>query len=149
MIALIQRVLQASVHVNEKVYSNITKGILVLLGIVQDDEEEDIFWLSNKIVHLRIFDDEKQKMNFSLKEIDRNILLVSQFTLCANTKKGNRPSYIKAAHPDRALAFYKQMIQTLSSQLGKVIQTGEFGTYMQIHLINDGPVTIYIDTKKK
>jgi D-tyrosyl-tRNA(Tyr) deacylase len=147
MRAVIQRVSKASVTIDEKIHSQIEKGLLVLLGIEDIDTTEDIEWLSGKIVNLRIFDDAEGVMNESVKDKGGNILLVSQFTLHASTKKGNRPSYIKASKPDIAVPLYEKMIQQLSTDLGKPIGTGIFGADMKVELLNDGPVTIVIDTK--
>ena len=149
MKAVFQRVSRASVTINGTVHSQIGYGLLVLLGIEDADTVEDIEWLSGKIVNLRIFSDENGVMNISLKDIDGGILLVSQFTLHASTKKGNRPSYIKASKPDIAIPLYEEMKKQLSNDLGKPIQTGEFGADMKVELLNDGPVTIVIDTKNK
>jgi D-tyrosyl-tRNA(Tyr) deacylase len=149
MRVVIQRVLEASVVVNEKVVGSIQNGLLVLLGIEDADTEEDINWLSNKIVGLRLFDDAEGVMNLSVKDIGDDILLISQFTLMASTKKGNRPSYIKASKPPIAVPLYEQMIATLSNDLGKAVQTGIFGADMKVSLINNGPVTITIDSKYK
>ncbi len=149
MKAVIQRVTKASVTINQKIYSKIEKGLLVFLGIEDADLKDDIDWLCLKIANLRIFDDENGVMNNSIKEIDGEILLVSQFTLHASTKKGNRPSYIKASKPEYAISMYQQFLQQLSMELGKTIQTGIFGADMKVELINDGPVTILIDTKNK
>jgi len=149
MRAVIQRVNKASVTVEEKVTGAIKNGLLVLLGIENADTNEDIEWLSGKIVNLRIFDDANGVMNISVKDIDGDILLVSQFTLHASTKKGNRPSYIKASKPDFAIPMYEKMITRLEQDLGKKIQTGIFGAMMKVALLNDGPVTIVIDTKNK
>jgi D-aminoacyl-tRNA deacylase len=149
MKAVIQRVTQASVSIDAAVRSGIKAGLLVLIGIEDADSNEDIEWLSNKIVNLRIFDDENKVPNISVKDINGDILLVSQFTLHASTKKGNRPSYIKASKPDIAIPLYEKMIQQLENDLGKKIYTGEFGADMKISLLNDGPVTIVIDTKNK
>jgi D-tyrosyl-tRNA(Tyr) deacylase len=149
MRVVIQRVLEASVEVDEKVVGYINNGLLVLLGIEDADTEEDIHWLSNKIVGLRLFDDAEGVMNLSVKDIEGDILLISQFTLMASTKKGNRPSYIKASKPPIAVPLYEQMIATLSNDLGKKIQTGIFGADMKVSLINNGPVTITIDSKNK
>jgi len=149
MRVVIQRVLEASVVVNEKVVGTINNGLLVLLGIEDADTEEDIKWLSNKIVGLRLFDDAEGVMNLSVKDIEGDILLISQFTLMASTKKGNRPSYIKASKPPIAVPLYEQMIATLTNDLGKKIQTGIFGADMKVSLINNGPVTITIDSKNK
>ena len=149
MKAVIQRVSKASVTIEGKIHSEINNGLLVLLGIEDADSMEDIEWLSGKIVHLRIFDDGNGVMNISVKDLKGEILLVSQFTLHASTKKGNRPSYIKASKPDIAIPLYEKMIQQLSVELGNPIQTGEFGADMKVELLNDGPVTIVIDTKNK
>lgn len=149
MRVVIQRVLEASVVVDEKVVGSIQNGLLVLLGIEDADTEEDIHWLSNKIVGLRLFDDAEGVMNVSVKDIGGDILLISQFTLMASTKKGNRPSYIKASKPPIAVPLYEQMIATLSTDLGKAVQTGIFGADMKVSLINNGPVTITIDSKNK
>ena len=149
MRVVIQRVLEASVVVDEKVVGSIKNGLLVLLGIEVADTQNDINWLSNKIVGLRLFDDPDGVMNVSVKDIGGDILLVSQFTLMASTKKGNRPSYIKASKPPVAVPLYEQMIATLSTELGKAVQTGIFGADMKVNLINNGPVTITIDSKIK
>jgi D-tyrosyl-tRNA(Tyr) deacylase len=149
MKAVIQRVTKASVTINGKVNGRIGMGLLVLLGIEDADGKEDIQWLSNKIVNLRIFNDDEGVMNRSVMEVEGNILLVSQFTLHASTKKGNRPSYIKASKPDVAIPLYEKMMHQLETDLGKKIQTGIFGADMKVELLNDGPVTIVIDTKNK
>lgn len=149
MRAVIQRVSRASVTIDGKIHGQIGNGLLVLLGIEDADTLEDANWLSSKIVNLRIFDDENGVMNVSVKEARGNILLVSQFTLHASTKKGNRPSYIKAAKPEKAIPIYSFMVKNLSDDLGQNIQTGEFGADMKVELLNDGPVTIVIDTKNK
>lgn len=149
MRAVIQRVSHASVTIEGKKKAAIGRGLLVFLGIEDRDGMEDISWLSRKIGNLRIFNDEKGVMNRSLKECEGELLLVSQFTLHAATKKGNRPSYIRASKPDRAIPLYEKMIAHLSRELGKEIQTGIFGADMQVALLNDGPVTIVIDTKNK
>ena len=149
MKVVIQRVSKANVKVNDKITGEIDKGILVLLGIEDADTDEDIQWLSNKIVNLRIFNDENGVMNRSVLEVNGNILVVSQFTLHASTKKGNRPSYIKAGKPDFAVAMYGKMIVQLEEDLGKKVQTGIFGADMKVKLLNDGPVTIIIDSKNK
>jgi len=149
MRGVIQRVTRASVTIDGKVHGLIKNGLLVLLGIEDDDTQEDIEWLSNKIVNLRIFNDENGVMNISLKDVNGDILLISQFTLHASTKKGNRPSYIRASKSDIAIPIYEKMISQLSSDLGKEIQTGIFGADMKVELLNDGPVTIVIDTKNK
>ncbi|WP_138432988.1 D-aminoacyl-tRNA deacylase [Winogradskyella algicola] len=146
---VIQRVSEASVVINKKEVASIEKGLLVLLGIVNEDTQDDIDWLCNKIVNLRVFPDENGVMNTSLLDSDGNIIVVSQFTLHASTKKGNRPSYIKAAKPDIAIPLYENFISTLQSTLGKPVQTGEFGADMKVHLVNDGPVTIIIDSKNR
>ena len=149
MRAVIQRVSKASVTIDAKIHSQIENGLLVLLGIEDADTSEDIEWLSGKIVNLRIFDDAEGIMNESVKDKNGDILLVSQFTLHASTKKGNRPSYIKASKPDIAIPLYEKMIQQLSADLGKPILTGVFGAEMKVELCNEGPVTIVIDTKSK
>ena len=149
MRAVIQRVSKARVTIEEKINGQIENGLLVLMGIEDADTDEDIEWLSARIVNLRIFNDEKGVMNISVKDIGGNILLISQFTLHASTKKGNRPSYIKASKPDIAIPIYEKMIEQLSIDLGKQIQTGIFGADMKIELLNDGPVTIVIDTRNK
>jgi D-aminoacyl-tRNA deacylase len=149
MKAVIQRVSKASVTINGSIHSKIGNGLLVLLGIEDADTNDDIEWLSNKIVNLRIFNDKNGVMNVSAKEVNGEILLVSQFTLHASTKKGNRPSYIKASKPEIAIPIYEKMIQQLSTDLGNPVQTGEFGADMKVELLNDGPVTIVIDTKNK
>lgn len=149
MITVIQRVKRASVEIEGQTKASIQKGLLVLLGIEDTDSDEDIEWLAGKIVNLRIFNDAAGVMNVSVKDDGGDIILVSQFTLHASTKKGNRPSYIKAAKPEVAIPLYQKMILKLNEQLGKTIQTGEFGADMQIELVNDGPVTILIDTKNK
>ncbi len=149
MRALIQRVSQASVTIEGHVKSSIQAGLLILLGIEDADSWEDIEWLSNKIVNLRLFDDENNVPNISVKDIDGDILIVSQFTLQASTKKGNRPSYLKASNGKIALPIYEKMINQLKQDLGKEIFSGEFGTDMKVALVNDGPVTIWIDTKTK
>ena len=149
MIAVIQRVTEARVEIENRVSGKIGTGLMILLGIENEDKHEDISWLSKKIVNLRIFDDESGVMNKSLIDVEGDILLVSQFTLHASTKKGNRPSYIKAAKPDIAIPLYEKMIAQLNIDLGRGVQTGEFGAMMQVTLCNDGPVTIMIDTKEK
>lgn len=149
MRAVIQRVSKASVTIDGRIHSQINQGLLVLLGIEDADTAEDIEWLSIKIVNLRIFNDENGVMNVSVKDMNGEILLVSQFTLQASTKKGNRPSYIKASKPEIAIPMYEKMIKQLSIDLEKNIQTGEFGADMKVELLNDGPVTIIIDTKDR
>lgn len=149
MRAVIQRVKNASVTIDGSQKAAIQDGLLVLLGVEDADNAEDITWLSGKIVNLRIFNDANGVMNLSLKEINGEILLVSQFTLHASTKKGNRPSYIRASKPDHAVPMYEAMIKQLSNDLGKEISTGTFGADMKVELLNDGPVTIWIDSKAK
>jgi D-tyrosyl-tRNA(Tyr) deacylase len=149
MRAVVQRVTTASVSVDGKTTGLINQGLLVFLGIEDADTSADIEWLSSKIVQLRIFDDEEGVMNRSLKDINGDLLLVSQFTLHASTKKGNRPSYIRASKPQAAIPMYEQMITSLEKDLGKPVQKGIFGADMKVQLLNDGPVTIIIDTKNK
>ncbi|KAB2859164.1 MAG: D-tyrosyl-tRNA(Tyr) deacylase [Flavobacteriales bacterium] len=149
MRVVIQRVSQASVEINQHIKSKIGVGLLILLGIEHDDTYEDIEWLCGKIARLRIFGDEDGAMNLSVLDVNGDIIVVSQFTLHASTKKGNRPSFIKAARPEVATPLYQQFIATLQKELGKSIQTGEFGADMKVALINDGPVTILIDSKNK
>jgi len=149
MKAVIQRVNHASVKVDGQVISNIKKGLLVLLGITDSDTREDSIWLSKKIVNLRIFNDDKEIMNRSLLDIDGEVIIVSQFTLMASTKKGNRPSYIKAAKAEIAVPIYEQFITDIEMELGKKAGTGTFGADMKIDLQNDGPVTVIIDTEFK
>lgn len=149
MRVVIQRVSEASVTIlNEKV-AEINKGLLILLGIEEQDSQEDIDWLCKKTINLRIFADENDTMNLSVKDISGEIILVSQFTLHASTKKGNRPSYIKAAKPDFAIPMYEKFIERLEESFGKKVQTGQFGADMKVGLVNDGPVTIIIDSKNK
>ena len=149
MKAVIQRVSHANVIIDGEKVASIEHGLLLLIGIVNDDTLDDINWLSNKILNLRIFDDENNVMNNSLLDVHGDVIVVSQFTLHANTKKGNRPSYIKAAKPEIAIPLYEAFIKTLENDLGKPVQTGEFGADMKVNLLNDGPVTIIIDTKNK
>jgi len=149
MRTVVQRVTHASVTINGNLTAAISQGLLVLVGIEDADTQEDIAWLSNKIVNLRIFDDENKTPNISVKDNGGDILLVSQFTLHANTKKGNRPGYIKASKPEIAIPVYEKMIDQLQKDLGKKIYTGEFGADMKVSLLNDGPITIIIDTKQK
>jgi len=149
MRTVIQRVSRASVSINNQKKSEIGSGILVLLGIEESDNQSDIEWLSGKIVQLRIFNDSNDVMNLSVLDTHGSIMVISQFTLHAKTKKGNRPSYIRAAHPDIAIPLYNKFVSRLSELLGKDIATGEFGAMMQVELINDGPVTIIIDSKEK
>lgn len=146
---VLQRVSEASVKISGKISGEIGQGYLILLGVGQDDTNDDIDWLVNKIINLRVFSDDDGKMNLSIKDIDGEILLISQFTLFASTKKGNRPSFIKSAKPEIAIPLYNQFILHLETQLGKAIQTGEFGADMKVSLVNDGPVTIIIDSKNK
>lgn len=149
MRTVIQRVKQASVTINGHVKSKIGKGLLILVGIEDTDHQEDVDWLCKKITGLRIFDDENGVMNRSIMDIDGEILVVSQFTLMASYKKGNRPSYIRASKPDIAIPLYEAFCDTISNVLGKEIGTGEFGADMKVELLNDGPVTICMDTKNK
>lgn len=149
MRAVIQRVSQSSVAVEGEVIASIRKGLLVLIGIEDADSNDDIAWLSAKIVNLRVFADENGVMNLSVKEVNGEVIVVSQFTLHASTKKGNRPSYIRASKPGIAIPVYERFIEQMESDLGKRVQTGRFGADMKISLVNDGPVTITIDTKNK
>jgi D-aminoacyl-tRNA deacylase len=149
MIAVIQRVLRGSVTIEDKVKAAIERGLVILLGIEDADSHEDVEWLALKIVNLRIFNDSEGVMNVSVKDIMGDVIVVSQFTLHASTKKGNRPSYIKAAKPDIAIPVYNTFIKEVEGCLGKRVQTGEFGADMKVNIINDGPVTIIIDTKNK
>jgi D-tyrosyl-tRNA(Tyr) deacylase len=149
MRVVIQRVSEASVKVDGNITGAIQKGLLVLMGVEDADTNEDIEWISSKIVNLRIFDDNEGVMNLSVKDMDGEILLVSQFTLHAATKKGNRPSYIKASKPEIAIPIYEKLIKQLQNDLGKEIPTGIFGADMKVQLLNDGPVTILIDSKNK
>ena len=149
MKAVLQRVSSASVTISEKIVAQIDNGLLVLVGIEDADTQEDIYWICQKIVNLRIFADENNVMNLSVKDIQGGIIVVSQFTLHANTKKGNRPSYIKASKPEIAIPLYENFVQQMELELGKRIQTGEFGADMKVALVNDGPVTIIIDSKNK
>ncbi len=146
---VIQRVSKASVTIDDKVKSGIQKGLLVFVGIEDQDDLNDIEWLTNKIINLRIFDDENKVPNISVKETGGDILLISQFTLHALTKKGNRPSYINAANPEIAIPLYEALIKQLQKDIGKNIYTGEFGADMKVELVNEGPVTILIDSKKR
>ena len=149
MRVVLQRVLEATVKIEDKLQAKIGKGLLVLLGVEEADSVEDIEWLCNKIVGLRIFSDENGKMNLSVKDIDGDIIVVSQFTLHANIKKGTRPSFIKAAKPKKAVPMYEAFIEQIQKVLGKTVGTGQFGADMQVALINDGPVTIIIDSKQR
>ncbi len=149
MKVVIQRVSEASVTINQNIVAKISNGLLVLVGIEEADTLEDINWLVSKIVYLRIFEDANKVMNLSVKDSDGEIIVVSQFTLHALTKKGNRPSYIKAAKPEIAISIYEKFVQQLELELGKTIQTGQFGADMKVALVNNGPITIIIDSKNK
>ena len=149
MKAVIQRVSQSSVTINEEIVAQIQQGLLVLVGIEDADNQQDINWLTSKIANLRIFEDENKVMNLSLKDINGEMIVVSQFTLHALTKKGNRPSYIKASKPEIAIPLYESFVKQMEIELGKKVQTGQFGADMKVGLVNDGPVTIIIDTKNK
>lgn len=149
MRTVIQKVTQASVVIENQIVASINKGLLVLVGIEDTDNSDDIAWLSAKIVNLHVFEDDKGVMNLSVKDVDGQVLIVSQFTLHAATKKGNRPSYIRAARPEVAIPIYEAFIKHTETLLGKPIPTGQFGAMMQVNLSNDGPVTILIDTKNK
>jgi D-tyrosyl-tRNA(Tyr) deacylase len=149
MKAVIQRISSASVEIDKISVAKIDVGLLVLVGIEDTDQQEDINWLSSKIANLRIFADENDIMNLSVKEINGDVIVVSQFTLHASTKKGNRPSYIKASKPDIAVPLYESFVKQMELELGKKVQTGQFGADMKVSLVNDGPVTIIIDTKNK
>ncbi|GAA6766776.1 D-aminoacyl-tRNA deacylase [Flavobacterium sp. CGRL1] len=149
MRVIIQRVSQASVTVEGQKTADIQKGLLVLVGIEDADTQEDIDWLTGKIIKMRIFGDENDVMNCSVQDVDGDIIVVSQFTLHASTKKGNRPSYIKAAKPDFAIPMYENFVKSLEKEFGKKIQTGIFGADMKVNLLNDGPVTIVVDSKNR
>jgi D-tyrosyl-tRNA(Tyr) deacylase len=149
MKAVIQRVTQASVTIESNIVAEIQKGLLILIGIEEGDNQEDIQWLVSKIANLRIFGDENEVMNLSVKDVAGDVIIVSQFTLHASTKKGNRPSYIKAARPETAIPIYEKFIAQMEVEIGKKVQTGQFGADMKVALLNDGPVTIIIDTKNK
>jgi D-tyrosyl-tRNA(Tyr) deacylase len=149
MKVVLQRVSQASVTIDSKIVANIQKGLLVLVGMEDSDTQDDIDWLVGKISKTRIFDDENHVMNLSIQDIDGDIIVVSQFTLHASTKKGNRPSYIKASKPEVAIPLYENFVKKLEKELGKKVQTGIFGADMKVMLLNDGPVTIQIDSKNK
>ena len=149
MKAVIQRVSRASVTIDNQIVAQIQSGLLVLVGIEDTDNQEDINWLTAKICNLRIFEDEHQVMNCSLKDIAGEMIIVSQFTLQASTKKGNRPSYIKASKPETAIPLYEDFVRQMEVELGNKVQTGQFGADMKVALLNDGPVTIIIDTKNK
>ena len=146
---VIQRVSEAAVTINSKIVAEIQKGLLILVGIEEADTVDDSIWLVSKIANLRIFPDENEVMNLSVKDVNGEIIVVSQFTLHASTKKGNRPSYIQAAKPDFAIPMYEQFVQLLEKEIDKKVQTGQFGADMKVSLINDGPVTIIIDSKNK
>ena len=149
MKVVIQRVSQASVTIDEKIVAAIQNGLLVLVGIEDVDSQEDIDWLAAKVANIRIFGDENQVMNLSVKDIGGDVIVVSQFTLHAGTKKGNRPSFIKAARPEKAIPLYELFVERLSQDTSQKVQTGSFGAMMQVSLVNDGPVTIFIDSKNK
>ena len=149
MRVVIQKITHASVDIEKQTVASINKGLLVLVGIEDNDTDEDIVWLSAKIVNLRVFEDENDVMNLSVKDVDGEVLVVSQFTLHAATKKGNRPSYIRAARPEVAIPIYEAFVRQVETLLGKQVPTGQFGAMMQVNLCNDGPVTILIDTKNK
>ena len=149
MRVIIQRVIEASVNINQQIHNQIDKGYLVLAGFEENDSEEDLLWISKKITDLRIFSDDEGKMNLSIQDVEGEILLVSQFTLFASTKKGNRPSFIRSAKPEIAIPLYEELIKILNSLMPNRIKTGVFGADMQISLINDGPVTIAIDSKER
>lgn len=149
MRALIQKVSQASIIIERDTTKKIGQGLVILLGIEESDEKDDVQWLSGKISRLRIFNDSQGVMNLSIKDVDGELMIVSQFTLHASTRKGNRPSYIRAASPETAIPLYRAFIEQMQVDLGKPVVTGEFGAYMQVKLTNDGPVTINIDTKNK
>ncbi|WNB17209.1 D-aminoacyl-tRNA deacylase [Marivirga arenosa] len=149
MIAVLQRVSEASVKIENEIKGNINYGLMILLGIEEADNQEDIEWLTRKIINMRIFNDDNGVMNKSLLDVNGEILLISQFTLHASTKKGNRPSYIKAAKPDIAIPLYEKMLNELDQQITTEIQSGEFGADMKVSLVNDGPVTIILDSKNK
>lgn len=149
MKAVIQRVSQASVTIDSKIVANIQNGLLILIGIEDSDSQEDIIWLTSKIANLRIFGDDNDVMNLSLKDTKGDVIVVSQFTLHASTKKGNRPSYLKASKPEIAIPLYENFISQIEIEIGKKVQTGQFGADMKVALLNNGPVTIVIDTKNK
>lgn len=149
MKVVIQRVAQSSVTIDSKIVAEIQKGLLILLGIEDSDDQEDIDWLVGKITKIRVFEDENHVMNLSVQDIEGDIIVVSQFTLHASTKKGNRPSYIKAAKPEVAIPLYENFVQHLEKEFGKKVQTGVFGADMKVLLLNDGPVTIVIDSKNR
>ena len=146
---IIQRVSEAAVIVNEETVGEIGPGLLLLLGIEDEDTDEDIEWLCQKVAKMRIFNDEEGKMNLSVKDVDGELLVVSQFTLHASVKKGNRPSFIRAARPEFAIPMYEKFVKILEITSGRDVQTGEFGAEMKVHLVNDGPVTIFVDSKNR
>ena len=146
---ILQRVSEASVIVNEATVGEIGPGLLLLLGIEDEDTDEDIEWLCQKVAKMRIFNDEEGKMNLSVKDVDGELLVVSQFTLHASVKKGNRPSFIRAARPEFAIPMYEKFVKILEITSGRDVQTGEFGAEMKVHLVNDGPVTIFVDSKNR
>ena len=146
---ILQRVSEASVIVNEETVGEIGPGLLLLLGIEDEDTDEDIEWLCQKVAKMRIFNDEEGKMNLSVKDVDGELLVVSQFTLHASVKKGNRPSFIRAARPEFAIPMYEKFVKILEITSGRDVQTGEFGAEMKVHLVNDGPVTIFVDSKNR
>ena len=149
MKVVLQRVSSASVTISEDIVAQIDNGLLILVGIEDNDSHEDINWLSQKIINLRVFGDENEVMNLSVKDVQGEIIIVSQFTLHASTKKGNRPSYIKASKPEIAIPLYEKFVQLMELELGKKIQTGKFGADMKVALVNNGPVTLIIDSKNK
>ena len=149
MKVVLQRTISASVTIDSKIVAEIEQGLLVLVGIEDSDNQEDIIWLTSKIINLRIFADENEVMNLSIKDINGDIIVVSQFTLHASTKKGNRPSYIKASKPEIAIPLYESFVKKMETELGKKVQTGVFGADMKVSLVNDGPVTIIIDSKNR
>jgi D-aminoacyl-tRNA deacylase len=149
MIAVVQRVSEASVKIDGAIKGEIGLGFMVLIGISEDDTEEDVSWVVKKITGLRIFSDSEDKLNLDLAQVDGNVLLISQFSLQASTKKGNRPSFITAARPEKAIPLYEKTIEMLNSGIGKKIETGEFGADMKVSLVNDGPMTIILDSKNK
>ncbi len=149
MIIVLQRVSEASVTIEGRVNGSISKGLLLLVGIEEEDNQEDVDWLAKKVTQMRIFADSEDKMNLSVMDVGGQLLVISQFTLHASTKKGNRPSFIKAAKPDKAIPLYESLISSLESQMSQPVETGEFGANMQVSLVNDGPVTIVIDSKNR
>ncbi len=149
MIIVLQRVSEASVTIEGRVNGSISRGLLLLVGIEEEDNQEDVDWLAKKVTQMRIFADSEDKMNLSVMDVGGQLLVISQFTLHASTKKGNRPSFIKAAKPDKAIPLYESLISSLESQMNQPVETGEFGANMQVSLVNDGPVTIVIDSKNR